>query len=88
MYKALLKERKEAASKNQKKNMGKLKKDLRAEAGGSDPDTCFVVPGRDAGAGLSLRLDNEDDSSSDEDDVEEATGKSLFYTMQLEVPSS
>lgn len=65
MYKKLMDERKDQALKNQKKQLGKLKKDLKAEA--NSDESCFVVPGRDAGAGLSLRLDNEDDSSTEEE---------------------
>jgi len=69
MYKKLVEERKTNALKKQKQQLGKLKRDLQSEASG-DSESCFVVPGRDAGAGLSLRLDNEDDSSTDDEDAD------------------
>lgn len=72
-----MEERKENAKKVQKKQLGKLKKDLQTEASG-EAESCFIVPGRDAGAGLSLRLDNEDDSSTDEEDAEDAQGSQLI----------
>lgn len=74
-----MQERKEKAAKAQKKQLGKLKKDLQTEAAG-EAESCFIVPGRDAGTGLSLRLDNEDDSSTDEEDVEDVQGSKLSHT--------
>ncbi|ODM96471.1 GPN-loop GTPase 1 [Orchesella cincta] len=66
MYEKLIQEKKEKSLKKQKQQLGKLKKDLRADG---DADSCFVVPGRDAGTGMTLRLDNEDDSSTDDEDA-------------------
>lgn len=66
MYTKLMEERKSNAAKKQKQQVRQLRRDV--GAAGEDTDACFVVPGRDAGAGLSLRLDNEDDSSSEEEE--------------------
>ncbi|CAL8122312.1 unnamed protein product [Orchesella dallaii] len=66
MYQKLVEEKKAKTMKKQKQQLGKLKKDLHTSG---DADSCFVVPGRDAGTGMTLRLDNESDSSTDDEDA-------------------
>lgn len=68
MYKSLLEERRANAAKKQKQQLGKLKRDLQSEAS-EDGESCFALSSSDAGAGLSLRLDNEDDSSTDDEEA-------------------
>jgi len=62
-------------SENRKKELEKKKrKKAKISAGENsaqpEPDSCFSMPGIDAGAGLSLCLDDVDDDTSSEEEEE------------------
>jgi hypothetical protein len=69
MYQAQLEEKRKLEQKKKKAQLSKLKKDLESAATMEDDDACYVLPGRDAGAGLTLRLDNEDDDTSSDEEL-------------------
>jgi len=69
MYLSQIEEKKKLDENKKQAQLNKLKRDLATSVASEDEESCFVLPGRDAGAGLSLRLDdaNDEDTSSDEE---------------------